>query len=160
MFHDAARTLTLVGAALGSASFNVAGLERRASENWVTITELADTLVREHGLAFDTAHGIASRVVAARTADPQARIADVVARAARELAGVTIVYTDEQMAAILSPQHFVAVRTTLGGPAPAVTTLAIEASRKLLASDMAWIAQTRERLDAAVAECRERSLRL
>jgi argininosuccinate lyase len=160
MFHDAARALTLVAAALGSASFNVAGLEKRAGEAWVTITELADTLVRERGLVFDTAHGIARRVVAARTADPQARISDVVASAARELAGATIEYTDEQLATILSPRHFIAVRTTLGGPAPAVTAVAIEASRQALASDREWVAGTRSRLGAAASELRERSARL
>jgi argininosuccinate lyase len=160
MFHDTARAVTLVGAALRSATFDTACLERRAGEAWVTITELADTLVREHGLAFDVAHGIARRVVAARTADPQAGLGRVVAAAARELAGVTIGYTDEQLGELLSPQHFVAVRTTLGGPAPAVTGPALRAARSALDADRAWLASRREALQAASDEraARTRSL--
>jgi argininosuccinate lyase len=108
--------------------------------------------VREHGLAFDTAHAVASRVVAARTADPKARIADVVAAAGRELASASIEYTDEQMAAILSPQHFVAVRTTLGGPAPSVTTPALIDARARLAADRGWLASRQDTLTAAAGE--------
>jgi argininosuccinate lyase len=160
MFHDAARALTLVGAALGGASFNTDLLQRRAGESWVTITELADTLVRDHGLAFDTAHGIARRVVEARTDDPAVRIADVVAAASRDLTGAAIAYTDDQLTALLSPQHFVEVRTTHGGPAPAVTTAAIGVSRSALAADRAWLAGTVERLASAAAELRERSMGL
>ena len=149
MFHDTARALTLVGAALSGASFNVPALQRRADENWVTITELADTLVREHRMPFDTAHGIARRVVAARTADPHTNLAAVVCEAARDLAGLVVEYTDEQITAILSPQHFVAVRTTLGGPAPAVTGPALADARQRLTADLDWLASRRAGLSEA-----------
>jgi argininosuccinate lyase len=160
MFHDAARALTLVGAALRGASFNTDLLRRRAGESWVTITELADTLVRDHGLAFDTAHDIARRVVAARTNDPAVRIADVVAAASRDLTGSAITYTDEQLTVLLSPQHFIGVRTTHGGPAPAVTTAAIARSKELLDRDRAWVAGRRSALAAARDECREKAAAL
>jgi len=155
-FHDAARAITLVGAALRGASFDAACLERRARESWVTMTELADTLVREHGLAFDVAHGVARRVVEARTADPAAPLSDVVEQAARELAGARIRYTEERLTALLSPHHFVAVRTTLGGPAPAVTAGAIAESRARWTTDTQWLEARRASLmDAA----RERAAR-
>jgi argininosuccinate lyase len=160
MFHDTARAVTLVAAALRSATFDTACLERRAGEAWVTITELADTLVRDHGLAFDVAHGIAGRVVRARTADPGACIADVVTEAAQELAGITLSYTDEQLAAILSPRHFVAVRTTLGGPAPDVTGRAVAAARGQLAADRRWLDDRRDRLATASADLSGRAASL
>jgi argininosuccinate lyase len=160
MFHDAARAVTLVGAALRSATFDAVRLERGAGEAWVTITELADTLVREHGLAFDVAHGIARRVVAARTADPGACIADVVAEAAHELAGATIEYSDEQVEVILSPRHFVAVRTTLGGPAPAVTGAALREARAALDADQRWLDDRRDRLAKASADLSGRAASL
>ena len=62
VFHDAARALTLVAAALATAEFDEARLEARAGDGGITLTELADTLVREHGLPFGTAHAIARRV--------------------------------------------------------------------------------------------------
>jgi argininosuccinate lyase len=160
MFHDAARALTLVAAAMGSATFDVARLARRAGEGWITITELADTLVRDHGLAFDTAHAIARRIVQGTGADPAARISDILAAAAAELAGQPLRYTEEQVAAMLSPRHFVDVRTTHGGPAPSTTTPALEASRAALVADRQWVAGTRATLAAATAELKERSGRL
>jgi hypothetical protein len=50
---------------------------------------------------------------------------------------------------IMSPAHFVRVRTTWGGPAPSETGRAIGASRRLLESDReSWIIR-REQLDRA-----------
>jgi argininosuccinate lyase len=160
MFHDACRALTLVGAAMGSAEFDTATLARRAGEGWITITELADTLVREHALAFDTAHAIARRIVKRRGEHPDARVSDIIADASRELLGAPIRYTEERVTAIMSPRHFVEIRTTLGGPAPEMTTAALEASRRALASDEGWLADACARLDQAAAELRDRSARL
>jgi argininosuccinate lyase len=151
-FHDACRAITLVAAAIGSATFDLARLERRAGESFVTITELADTLVRDRGLAFDTAHGIARRVVQARTENPQASLSAVVTAAARELAGIDLAYTEPQLADILSPRHFVEVRTTHGGPAPSVTGQALAQSRGLLHDDQQWLTGRREALAAATSE--------
>jgi argininosuccinate lyase len=52
---------------------------------------------------------------------------------------------------ILSPRHFVEVRTTPGGPAPAVTGAAIDASARVLDEDCGWLKETTERLRAAEA---------
>ena len=160
MFHDAARALTLVGAAMASAEFDTARLARRAGEGWITITELADTLVREHGMAFDSAHAIARRIVKTRGENPAARISDIIAEASQELTGTPIRYTEDRVAAIMSPRHFVDVRTTHGGPAPSVTGAALDWSRQALASDRAWLADTRSRLEGAAAELRQRSVQL
>ena len=51
MFRDATRALQLVAAAMASAEFDARALEARAGDGWTTLTELADTLVREHGLS-------------------------------------------------------------------------------------------------------------
>jgi len=160
MFHDAARALTLVGAAMASAEFDRKKLEQRAGEGWITITELADTLVREHGLAFHTAHAIARRIVKTRGEHPAAKVSDIIAEASQELCGAPIRYTEERVAEIMSPRHFVAVRTTHGGPAPEVTGAALDASRQVLAADRQWLADTRARLEAAAAELRRRSAQL
>jgi argininosuccinate lyase len=160
MFHDACRALTLAGAAMASAEFDTATLARRAGEGWITITELADTLVREHGMAFDTAHDIARRIVKTRGDSPAALISDIIAEASQELLGTAIRCTEERVMAIMSPRHFVDVRTTLGGPAPAMTTAALEASRETLGADQAWVATTCARLEQAAAELKVRSAAL
>src|SRR6185436_13759312 len=65
MFADAARAVSLVAAAMATAEFDVDKLAARAGQNWITITELADTLARDHGLPFRAAHEIAAALIRA-----------------------------------------------------------------------------------------------
>jgi argininosuccinate lyase len=160
VFRDASRALTLVGAALADAEFDEAKLEARAAEGGITLTELADTLVREHDVPFVKAHAIARRIAESRAVDPQSRLAAVVAAASLELIGRRLDYTDDRLADLLSPRHFVEVRQTPGGPAPAVTVRAVEASRAELAADRRWVADARQHLADAEARLRERTEQL
>jgi argininosuccinate lyase len=141
MFRDAMRAVNLVAAAMASAEFDAARLEVRAGEGWTTLTELADTLVRDHGLPFVTAHAISARLIAGRQRDQEKSIAHLLADASAELLGAPINYSDAALAEILSPRHFVNVRRTLGGPAPEVTGAALTASRAQLAADASWWTQ-------------------
>ena len=76
MFRDATRMVTLVGGAMRLADFDVAKLATRADVGGTTLTELADTLVRDHGLSFRSAHAIAALLLKAQTEDPQASLAE------------------------------------------------------------------------------------
>jgi argininosuccinate lyase len=160
MFHDAARAITLVSAALASAEFDAERLERRAGEGWITITELADALVRDHGLSFGAAHAVARRVVEERGKDPSALLSGVVAAATGELLGSPIHYSEETLKNMLSPRHFVEVRATHGGPAPGETARALDESRAILDADRAWLNETRQNLAAAATRLNERSAQL
>ena len=51
MFRDALRAVRLVAAAMQTAEFDPVRLEARAAEGGTTLTELADTLSRDHGVA-------------------------------------------------------------------------------------------------------------
>ena len=156
MFRDATRTVTLVAATMRGADFNVARLAERAAYGGTTLTELADTLVREQGLPFRTAHGIAARLLQARNDDPTASLTDALAKASRALVGKAIEYSDARLDTIMSPQYFVDVRRTLGGPAPDETARAIAEQRELLDRDHAAWQARRESL--AAAESRLQSL--
>ncbi len=126
MFRDALRTVTLVAAAMRGASFDVARLESRAAEGGTTLTELADHLVREHGIPFKTAHGIAGRLLEAHRERPDAPLgADAGVGVERPARQRRCTYSDAQIAEIMSPRHFVEVRRTLGGPAPDETARAL-----------------------------------
>jgi argininosuccinate lyase len=155
-FRDATRAVRLVAAALAGADVNRELMEARAGANWITITELADTLSREHGLAFRTSHEIAARLIAAREAAPDAPLSRLLAQVSAEVHGAALEYSEDRLADILSPQHFVRVRRTLGGPAPEETRRALEASRAALDSDAAWSAAARRRIAAAAERLRER----
>jgi argininosuccinate lyase len=149
MFRDARRTVTLVGAAMGTAQFDAARLEARAGEGWSTLTELADTLVREHGLPFRLAHAISAGLIAAGSEHPHRPVAALLAEVSGRLLPAPIVYSEAALARILSPRHFVAVRRTYGGPAPEETADAQAASERQLAADRAWLEGRATALNAA-----------
>jgi argininosuccinate lyase len=56
---------------------------------------------------------------------------------------------DDALARVLSPRHFVEVRTTPGGPAPGETARAIATSRLRLAEDDGWLKARIESLRSA-----------
>ena len=154
MYRDAARMVAIVAAALQDAQFNVERLAARAGEGGTTITELADTLARDHGLPFGTAHKIAGMVVRAHADNPVATMSRLLAKASADVLGAAIEYDDATVAHILSPRHFVEIRKTHGGPAPERTTEAIAASRATLAADQAWWKGRRDALARAAATLR------
>src|SRR5437764_8280469 len=114
MFRDATRAVKLVSAAIATAAFDARRLEARAGDGWTTLTELADTLVRDHQVPFRTAHAIAAQVMAVRQADPHRPLAAAVADASRDQLGTALEYSEAALVEILSPRHFVTVRTTSG----------------------------------------------
>jgi argininosuccinate lyase len=157
MFRDALRAITLVAATLRGAEFNVERLESRAAEGGTTLTELADHLVREHGVPFKTAHAIAGQLSHERREHPGAPLAATLASVSADLLGAPLEYTEAQVASIMSPRHFVEVRRTLGGPAPVETARALDQSRAALDRDQEWLRRTGDALTSAEARLRQRS---
>jgi argininosuccinate lyase len=149
MFKDANRAVRLVAAAMGPAQFNRARLAERAEQGWITVTELADTLTREHGVPFKISHAVAVRFVSECEKEPTTPRSKVLRDVTAALLGQSIDYSEAALTELLSARHFVEVRTTLGGPAPSETTRAISASRHLLASDADWRDAARGRLERA-----------
>ncbi len=149
-FKDATRGVSLVAVAMRRR--RVRRRRRcaaRAREGWVTLTELADTLVRDHGLSFKIAHGIAARLVRERQTDRAASLGDIVARASHALAGREIRLGDVELERLLSPEHFIAVRRAPGGPAPEATAAALETSAARLSADEASLEKLRDSLAEA-----------
>ena len=156
MFRDATRTVALVAATMRDADFNVSRLAERAAYGGTTLTELADTLVREQGLPFKTAHSIAALLLKARNEDPTAPLGDALAKASRALTGQEIAYANDRLEHIMSPRYFVQVRRTLGGPAPDETARAIAEQRELLERDRSAWQTRREHLHKAEQQLQAR----
>ena len=123
-------------------------MRARAGERWVTVTELADTLVRDHGVPFREAHEIVSTLSRTYLEGTGTGMGEAL-RAIAEAHGYEIHRTDDELARILSPAHFIAVRRTEGGPAPEVTARAIEAAAAKLDEDTTALAELRAALAAA-----------
>jgi argininosuccinate lyase len=156
-FRDAVRAATLVAAALRGAELDVARLEARAAEGGTTLTELADHLARAHRLPFTTAHAIAAKLHQVRRERPDAPLGAVLSTVSSDLLGVPLQYSDAQIARIMSPRHFVEVRKTPGGPAPAETARALQVSRERLTVDGRWLQGKREAIARATEELNTRS---
>jgi argininosuccinate lyase len=154
-FRDATRAVALVASALREATFDVAKMEHDAERAWITSTEAADTLTREHDIPFRQAHAIAAGLIEERRRDPDAPLGRLLADVSQAIAGRRITYAEEDLRHMLSARHFVSVRRTPGGPAPEVVDAAIDESRQMLEADRAWLTTTRDALLHATARLQE-----
>jgi argininosuccinate lyase len=160
MFGDALRAVRLVAAAMQTAEFDPVRLEARAAEGGTTLTELADTLSRDHDVPFRTAHRIAARVLQTLNESPTADLPSVLAAVCLQYIGRTLPYTRGDLARIMSPRYFIEVRRTLGGPAPEETERALAESQRLLERDHLWLTDRRRDASASESRLRERTAAL
>jgi argininosuccinate lyase len=160
MFKDAFRAVSIVAAALRTAEFDAQRLEARAGDGWTTLTELADTLVREQGIPFSAAHAISARFVAARVQDPSKPLSAILADESAQVLPAPLVYTEGALEQILSPRHFVMVRRTYGGPAPDETRRAAAVSNAEFDADQAWLDQATTALARAQQRLTQRAAAL
>ena len=160
MFRDATRTIKLVAAAMSSAEFDAARLEACAGDGWTTLTELADTLVREHGLPFKKAHAVAAHFVGGRQRDPERTNVALLTDASTEILGQPLTYAEAELTRILSPRYFVEIRKTFGGPAPVETARAATVARQQLDAHEGWWSKATEALAKAERTLAERSAAL
>jgi argininosuccinate lyase len=156
-FRDATRAVRLVAASLEHATFDVERMKASAQAGGATLTELADTLTRDKGLPFRTAHCIAARFAAIRHEAPADSPATALTRAASEICGTPLEYSNLDIEAILSPRRFVEVRRTYGGSSPDEVARAIAVSTRRLDEDGEWWTTTRNRLIEAEARLAKRS---
>lgn len=91
------------------------------AEGFSTVTDLADEMVKSHGLSFSAAKKIVGRVVV-NAHDEKVAIGDIdsayVARAAKEALGVELVMSDDEIRHALDPVENVTRRSVAGGPSP------------------------------------------
>ncbi|PWU12207.1 MAG: argininosuccinate lyase [Terriglobia bacterium] len=147
MFADARRVLRLLAASMESAQFDTARMAACASGQFLTATELADTLVREAHLSFRQAHHLVSEAVQANPEDESpVRIAADLLRVAPGIA------SREVLLDALDPRTFIERRRITGGPAPAAIEPELERARELQGQLSQWARERGEALAAAHAE--------
>ena len=145
MFEDASRSLRLLAGLLRTAEVDRERLKQRAGSDFMTVTELADTLVREAGLSFREAHTLVANAVKAAGADDRPR-----AIAAALLAqSPSLPLSEQVIERSLDPMHFVRVRRIIGGPAPEVVSDALSRARATQGGIEDWIRSQRQKLDDA-----------
>jgi argininosuccinate lyase len=135
MFEDALRSLRVLAGAVQSATVDKAHLAHRASKDFLTVTELADTLVRSEGMSFREAHGlVAATVHACGPNDAAANIAQTIKRLHPGLK-----LSLQEIERALDPEHFIRIRTITGGPAPERTAEAVQRGRARQQAIEQWL---------------------
>ncbi len=155
--EETRRSIRVLAGAVGTARFRTGRMAEEAAAGGSTATELADTLVREFGLPFRTAHHVVARAVRDGTLD----LAGLEA-AAQASAGLSLVGAGLDQARIdraLDPLESVCVRTVMGGPAPDAVRVQLASAASRLARDRAFVereeARVKARIDGLLAEARE-----
>lgn len=141
--RDAIRAVSLLANTLAAAEFDVDLLRQRAGENFISVTELADTLVRSNGLSFKLAHAIVADCVAAATSSDQPINHAMLQAAAQSRLGHELDMSEDALATALSADNFVRVRSIHGGPAPQTTQSAWSTLQRSQARDQQWLQRMR-----------------
>ena len=157
-FDSAGRMLSLMATLIPAMRVRADKVRANMDRACVTITELADTLVRDEGLSFRQAHEIAAataRDVIARSV-PLADGFNTFAAAFQAATGRASALDPEAFADAVSPEAFVARRTIPGGPGPAALADAL-ASANATVAGLRATAQARQTHIAACDTMRTQS---
>jgi len=147
MFADGLRALKLLAGALRTVSVDKAALARRAGKDFLTVTELADTLVRREGMSFREAHHLVAQTVEdCGSNDAAENIASTLLRLRPSLT-----MKREEIEQALDPEHFVRIRNIPGGPAPEQTAAALGRAVVRQHEMESWIEEKTALLDQAHA---------
>ena len=167
----AADTLARLTAVVKQLKFNEQRALDEVNADYATTTELADILQRDADVPFRVGHHFASDLVTYGRSHglrpsqiPFPAAQEIFAKAAdhfgRKETRLPLAEADFRRA--LTPENMVRSSRGLGGPQPAEVQRMLEAQRKQLAADVAWIAERQarlntasKRLDEAFAQLRE-----
>lgn len=150
--RDATRSVSLFAATLKSASFNLDVLRERAEANFITVTELADSIVRRENLPFRIAHKIVGECVKTAYTDKTKITYEMLQTTARTVAGRELAFTEEEFERTLTAEFFVSIRTIYGGSAPSETRRALAVQIDSLGEDLEWLGARNEALASAAAK--------
>lgn len=154
--------LDLYKGVLSTMTVNQERLAHLAAIGFATMTELADTIVREKGLSFRMAHNIVGKTVVYLIEEKKSAVeltTEMLDQSSQDLFGTSLGLSPESVARALDPWGNIEVRTVAGGPAPGEMHRMIGLQRKHLAAALtrqagrrAAIAAARSNLKSTVAE--------
>lgn len=140
-FKDAKRGVELLGGVLSKITINREILRQRAQEKFITVTEMADTLVRRERLSFKVAHSIISKIVKqfpTGDATPEQFIEKLVPTF-EAVTGRKLTLASGELLEALSPEYFVKIRNIEGGPAPERMREFLQKHSEKALNDQNWI---------------------
>jgi argininosuccinate lyase len=147
--------LELFTAVIETLQVNCDDLAMNAQESFISMTELADTLVRDHGLAFRQAHHIISALVNRLVADENLGSqvpSELLAEVSATILESPVELSQQELDDALNPRSFVHKRTHLGGAAPSATKTILQTQNQHLIADQDWLQVERKRLTTKKAQ--------
>lgn len=150
-FESGGRVLGLLTAFLPACSINAEKVRRNADAACVTITELADTLVRDEGLTFRQAHEVAAEVSRSvvRAAKPLSDGFDTFQTVFASVVGREAALDSAAFNEAVSMESFIRRRDRTGGPAPDALDRAFAGYKTDLTEIVAGATARRTRIDDA-----------
>jgi argininosuccinate lyase len=126
-FDSGARVLQLLTALIPACQVNADRVRRTTDAACITITELADTLVREEGLTFRVAHEIAAKTAKAVIAGgaPLGQGYEAFAQAFTAATDRAPALDAQAFQTAVAPETFIARRDRIGGPAESALMAAL-----------------------------------
>jgi len=137
-FIEMMEAIDLFEEAMLKARVQTARVEEIAAKSGITVTELADEIVRREKIAFRDAHHIVSRYVGQGASYEELR------RGFETKTGKALGMTEWEVKEALAPSHFIRVRTALGGPGAMEPVF--ESLSRQIANAKKRVTQERERL--------------
>ena len=120
-FLTGERVLKLLTDFVLNLNINKEKIKECIGETYVSITELADSLVREEGISFRQAHEITSQLVTILVKEKKP-LEDIKYELFRSIFTETIKrepeITETKLRKFVDPEYFISVRERLGGPGP------------------------------------------
>jgi argininosuccinate lyase len=147
--RDATRAISLFAATLKSAKFNLETLKKRATENFITVTELADSIVRKENLPFRISHKIVGQCVKTAYEAKSEITYEMLQKISKEIVGRELSFTEAEFNKTLTAEYFVSIRTIYGGSAPSETKRALSVEREFQTQDESWLTEKNNSLKNA-----------
>jgi argininosuccinate lyase len=148
MFEDAYRALRLFAGVIRNCEVNRDHMAHKAQASFLTVTELADTLVREESLSFRLSHHLVRLAVAATGQYDPERMIENLQRLAPDILGRSLRTPVELLREALDAEHFVKIRSIPGGPAPETVLKEIKTVKRETEEMASWVADKREQQSA------------
>jgi argininosuccinate lyase len=155
---QAEAVMQLASATLRSLIVNKDIAAARTHQNFSTVTEVADVLVREAGLSFREAHGIVGAAVQ-RILEINGTTGDLtlelLCNISCERLGRQIHLSNKSLQRALDPMQNVMVRSVTGGPAPSEMVRSVKSSKRRHSDQQKWWRAQDEQLRKAQQRLRE-----
>lgn len=156
MLADAIRAVRLFAGLMADCEVNTTRMAERAHSDFLTVTELADSLVRSEGVSFRQAHHLVSEAVRRQHGIySETGMVDCVIELAPGILGQALSATRQSLLESLEPAHFVNIRRIAGGPAPEPVQAALAEAEQQMAADGLWIREKSALLDRYPSRIRQ-----